>query len=234
MTERDLYLQKDCTRMLSTVLVSTSCTGKDTDLLLPPNGMQDMPNQLQEADNWSRRVPKKAVSQPWKANRIVSMLAKRVMLKLESLNDAQHFPHDVIRFFIHKCSTSPTAMNAISSSHTLARTKRTFIHRHSFNPARNQTTTITLLRPNPTFDMPIGQQETSGVKFVTSTVGNTVGGVTNTLGGVVGALGRGVGETLEGATGSAGRPVARGIADVSTSLEKGANDVAVKRAGEGK
>jgi hypothetical protein len=57
MTERDLYLQKDCTRMLSTVLVSTSCTGKDTDLLLPPNGMQDMPNQLQEADNWSRRVP---------------------------------------------------------------------------------------------------------------------------------------------------------------------------------
>jgi hypothetical protein len=47
--------------------------------------------------------------------------------------------------------------------------------------------------------MPIGQQEsgvTSGVKFVTSTVGNTVGGVTNTLGGVVGALGRGVGETV--------------------------------------
>ncbi|KNG50021.1 hypothetical protein TW65_02940 [Stemphylium lycopersici] len=97
--------------------------------------------------------------------------------------------------------------------------------------------------------MPIGQQEsgvTSGVKFVTSTVGNTVGGVTNTLGGVVGALGRGVGETyvltlnaltqLEGATGSAGRPVARGVADVSTSIEKGANDVAggVKRAGEGK
>lgn len=107
--------------------------------------------------------------------------------------------------------------------------------------------------------MPIGQQEsgvTSGVKFVTSTVGNTVGGVTNTLGGVVGALGRGVGETvneialttlkyvltlnaltqLEGATGSAGRPVARGVADVSTSIENGANDVAggVKRAGEGK
>lgn len=109
--------------------------------------------------------------------------------------------------------------------------------------------------------MPIGQNEsgvTSGVKFVTSTVGNTVGGVTNTLGGVVGALGRGVGETVssifttaciyatililnlptqvEGATGSAGRPVARGLADVATSIEKGANDVAggVKRAGEGK
>ncbi|KAF2712114.1 hypothetical protein K504DRAFT_531257 [Pleomassaria siparia CBS 279.74] len=84
--------------------------------------------------------------------------------------------------------------------------------------------------------MPIGQQEsgvTSGVKFVTSTLGNTVGGVTNT---VVGALGRGIGETLEGATGSAGRPVARGIADATTSVEDGANKIAggVKRAGEGK
>lgn len=41
---------------------------------------------------------------------------------------------------------------------------------------------------------------------------------------------------VEGATGSAGRPVARGVADVATSIEKGANDVAggVKRAGEGK
>lgn len=51
----------------------------------------------------------------------------------------------------------------------------------------------------PIVIMPIGQQEsgvTSGVKFVTSTVGNTVGGVTNTVGGVVGALGRGVGETV--------------------------------------
>lgn len=87
--------------------------------------------------------------------------------------------------------------------------------------------------------MPIGQQEsgvTSGVKFITSTIGNTVGGVTNTVGGVVGALGRGVGETLEGATGSAGRPVARGIADATTSIEDGANRIAggVKRAGEGK
>ena len=104
---------------------------------------------------------------------------------------------------------------------------------------RNCTTTLPQFARTLAFAMPIGQQEsgvTSGVKFVTSTVGNTVGGVTNTLGGVVGALGRGVGETLEGATGSAGRPVARGIADVSTSVEKGANDVAggVKRAGEGK
>lgn len=95
------------------------------------------------------------------------------------------------------------------------------------------------LRTSPPSIMPVGQQEsgvTSGVKFVTSTVGNTVGGVTNTVGGVVGALGRGVGETLEGATGSAGRPVARGIADATTSVEDGANRIAggVKRAGEGK
>jgi hypothetical protein len=65
----------------------------------------------------------------------------------------------------------------------------------------------TAYKPSNTI-MPIGQEESgisSGVKFVTSTVGNTVGGVTNTVGGVVGALGRGVGETLEGATGSAGR-----------------------------
>merc|ERR1711959_282467 len=93
--------------------------------------------------------------------------------------------------------------------------------------------------PNRNTIMPVGQQEsgvTSGVKFVTSTVGNTVGGLTNTVGGVVGALGRGVGETLEGATGSAGRPVARGVADATTSIEDGANRIAggVKRAGEGK
>jgi hypothetical protein len=87
--------------------------------------------------------------------------------------------------------------------------------------------------------MPIGQQDsgaTAGAKFVTSTVGNTLGGVTNTLGGVVGALGRGVGETLEGATGSAGRPVAKGLVDATNGIEKGAGDVAggVKRAGDWK
>jgi hypothetical protein len=87
--------------------------------------------------------------------------------------------------------------------------------------------------------MPIGQQDsgaTAGAKFVTSTVGNTLGGVTNTVGGVVGALGRGVGETLEGATGSTGRPVAQGLKDATNGIEKGANDVAggVKRAGEWK
>lgn len=81
---------------------------------------------------------------------------------------------------------------------TLARTKQTLRSPDTINTGfqtkgpSNQTLVLTN-------KMPIGQQEsgvTSGVKFVTSTVGNTVGGVTNTLGGVVGALGRGVGETV--------------------------------------
>jgi phage-related protein len=87
--------------------------------------------------------------------------------------------------------------------------------------------------------MPIGQQDTgatAGAKFVTSTVGNTLGGITNTIGGVVGAVGRGVGETIEGATGSAGRPVAKGLTDATNGIENGTKDVAggVKRAGEWK
>jgi hypothetical protein len=73
-----------------------------------------------------------------------------------------------------------------------------------------------------------------GAKAVTSTVGNTVGGVTNTVGGVLGATLRGVGETVEGATGL--RSVGKGLADVGNGLEAGANDVArgVKNAGEWK
>ncbi|KAK8224005.1 hypothetical protein BKA81DRAFT_348971 [Phyllosticta paracitricarpa] len=87
--------------------------------------------------------------------------------------------------------------------------------------------------------MPINNNESgvsSGVKFVTSTVGNTVGGLLNTVGGVVGAAGRGVGETLEGATGSAGRPVARGVADAASGVEDGTGRIArgVKDAGQGK
>ena len=77
---------------------------------------------------------------------------------------------------------------------------------------------------------------TAGVKFVTSTVGNTVSGLTNTVGGIVGAGGRGLAETVEGATGSAGKPVARPITEVATGVEDGGRRVAgaVKAAGEGK
>ena len=77
---------------------------------------------------------------------------------------------------------------------------------------------------------------TAGVRFVTSTAGNTVSGVTNTVGGIVGAGGRGVAETVEGATGSAGKPVARPIAEIATGVEDGGRRVAaaVREAGEGK
>jgi hypothetical protein len=106
-------------------------------------------------------------------------------------------------------------------------------HQNTYLPPYNR------IPIEPTITMPIGQQEsgaTAGAKFVTSTVGNTVGGLTNTVGGLVGALGRGVGETIEGATGNAGRPVAKGLTDVTNGIEKGSNDVAggVKRAGEWK
>jgi phage-related protein len=76
---------------------------------------------------------------------------------------------------------------------------------------------------------------TAGVKFVTSTVGNTVGGVTRTVGGVVGAAGRGVGHTITGATGRAGKPVGDGIAGTTTGIENAANNVArgVEDAGRG-
>ena len=85
--------------------------------------------------------------------------------------------------------------------------------------------------------MPIGHEEsgvTTGVKFVTSTLGNTVGGLTNTVGGIVGAGGRGLGETIEGATGSGGKSVGRSIADVATGIENGTTAAAkeVKKAGQ--
>lgn len=41
---------------------------------------------------------------------------------------------------------------------------------------------------------------TGAAKTGTSTLGNTVGGLTNTVGGIVGGAGRGLGETVSGAT----------------------------------
>ncbi len=77
---------------------------------------------------------------------------------------------------------------------------------------------------------------TKGAKAVTSTLGNTVGGLTNTVGGIVGAAGRGLGETIEGATGGAGRDIGRGLADAASGIEDGSNRIAkgVKDAGQGK
>ncbi|MCJ1352854.1 MAG: hypothetical protein MMC33_002838 [Icmadophila ericetorum] len=88
--------------------------------------------------------------------------------------------------------------------------------------------------------MPIGPQHDSGLTkgtlFVTSTLGNAVGGVTKTVGGVVGAGGRGVGNTITGVTGSAGKPVGDALNSLATGIEGGAYDLGkgVERAGEGR
>ncbi|KAI0813097.1 hypothetical protein GGR55DRAFT_677420 [Xylaria sp. FL0064] len=66
---------------------------------------------------------------------------------------------------------------------------------------------------------------TGAAKFVTSTVGNAVGGVGRTVGNVTGAAGRGIGDTITSATGSAGKPVGDAISSVGTGVENGANSV---------
>ncbi len=60
---------------------------------------------------------------------------------------------------------------------------------------------------------------TGAAKFVTSTLGNTVGGIARTVGGVTGAAGRGIGDTITGATGSAGKPVGDALANVTSGVE---------------
>lgn len=77
---------------------------------------------------------------------------------------------------------------------------------------------------------------TGAAKFVTSTLGNTVGGVARTVGGVTGAAGRGLGDTITGATGSLGKPVGDALANATTGLESGTKRVAkgVEDAGQWK
>ncbi|KAF7972547.1 hypothetical protein HWV62_17752 [Athelia sp. TMB] len=77
---------------------------------------------------------------------------------------------------------------------------------------------------------------TAALKFGTSTVGNTAGGLTRLVGGVVGAAGRGVGDTINGATGSAGRPVGDGLNSLANGLEGGTGSIAkgIEDAGMGK
>jgi hypothetical protein len=87
--------------------------------------------------------------------------------------------------------------------------------------------------------MTIGSQDqgaTGAAKWVTSTLGNTVGGVARTVGGVTGAATRGVGDTINSATGSAGRPVGDAIGNAGTGLEDGTKQVAkgVENAGQWK
>lgn len=77
---------------------------------------------------------------------------------------------------------------------------------------------------------------TGVAKTVTSTVGDTVGGLTNTVGGVLGVATRGVGEAVNSATGGLGKPLGDGIANIGTGVEGGVGSVAqgVKDAGEWK
>ncbi len=89
-----------------------------------------------------------------------------------------------------------------------------------------------------TANMPIENSQNQGVtgaaKFVTSTVGNTVGGLGRTVGNVTGAAARGVGDTITGATGSAGKPVGDALGSVGTGIQDGANSVSkgVENAGQ--
>jgi hypothetical protein len=101
------------------------------------------------------------------------------------------------------------------------------------NPNLNKT-----LQLNST--MPIENSNDKGVtgaaKFVTSTLGNAVGGVGRTAGNITGAAGRGIGDTITSATGSAGKPVGDALHSVGTGVENGANNVArgVENAGRWK
>lgn len=60
--------------------------------------------------------------------------------------------------------------------------------------------------------------------------------MSNTVGGVVGGASRGVGETVDGVTGQAGKPLGDGIANIGTSLESAGQDVgkATRDAGQWK
>ncbi|QKD57459.2 uncharacterized protein FOBCDRAFT_277094 [Fusarium oxysporum Fo47] len=82
-----------------------------------------------------------------------------------------------------------------------------------------------------------GQNETEDpVQLVTSTLGNTVGGVVGTLGNVTGAALRGVGNTLTGTTGEIRQPVGNAVGGIVTGVESLLNNVAkgVEKAGEQK
>jgi hypothetical protein len=129
---------------------------------------------------------------PSDTDRVVIMLGI-TRLAVARCKFVVHQPHDVTQFADHKCTT------AAQTTCALSRCLPNLLSPATSNIGHPETNKRLDQAPRPIVNMPIGQQEsgvTSGVKFVTSTVGNTVGGVTNTLGGVVGALGRGIGETV--------------------------------------
>jgi hypothetical protein len=117
------------------------------------------------------------------------------------------------------------ASKVIYSVQTTSSTKNTsyhitsILHPPSYNDNYNQ-----IKMPINTSSQDTGV--TGAAKFVTSTLGNTVGGVARTVGGVTGAATRGVGDTITSATGSAGKPVGDAIGSAGTGVEDGAKRVA--------
>jgi len=116
------------------------------------------------------------------------------------------------------------------------------IHRYFDVNTFRQTQTHYIQPPQPTtiHHNTMNDSKDTGVtgaaRFVTSSVGNLVGGVARTAGNVTGAAGRGVGDTITGATGSAGKPVGDALGALGSGVENGANDLGkgVERAGEWK
>ncbi|KAI9171145.1 hypothetical protein HJFPF1_00625 [Paramyrothecium foliicola] len=79
-------------------------------------------------------------------------------------------------------------------------------------------------------------QVTGAANFLTSALGNTLGGVTRTVGDVTGAATRGVGDTITNVTGDAGRPLGDGLGNLGSGVQGGTNSVAkgVENAGQWK
>ncbi|KAI5455905.1 hypothetical protein BGZ63DRAFT_368233 [Mariannaea sp. PMI_226] len=73
-------------------------------------------------------------------------------------------------------------------------------------------------------------------QFVTSTLGNTVGGSTRTVGNVAGAATRGLGDTVSSAKGEAEKPVGDAVVNIGTGLQEGLDSVSkgVENAGQWK
>ncbi|KAL8737055.1 MAG: hypothetical protein Q9181_002070 [Wetmoreana brouardii] len=94
---------------------------------------------------------------------------------------------------------------------------------HTKNPLNHKPDLLIIIMAPLGFEDDKGA--TGAAKFVTSTVGNTVGGLGRTVGGVVGAGGRGLGQTITGATGSAGKPVGEAIESLGNGVENGSNSV---------
>ncbi|OAA47680.1 hypothetical protein NOR_02170 [Metarhizium rileyi] len=71
-----------------------------------------------------------------------------------------------------------------------------------------------------------GDQAKGGLGFVTSTLGNTVGGVSRTVGGVTGAATKGVGDTVNSVGGETLKPVGDGVSSLGGGLQGGIDSVA--------